>query len=82
MAESAKYKNTMRDEYNMRRGVCRKYAKRFPRDVVMVLLDPGVPVAFTDAESLNEALRVSAQGRQESRSGRLNSSLEQHCVSE
>jgi hypothetical protein len=58
MAESAKHKDTMRSEYDMRGGVRGKYAKRFPQDMVMVALEPDVSAAFPDAESVNEALRV------------------------
>jgi hypothetical protein len=39
----------MRPEYEARGGVRGKYAKRFLKDVA---------VAFPDAESVNEALRV------------------------
>ena len=56
--ESNKYKDTMRPEYDMSGGVCGKYAKRFPKDVVMVMLEPDVAAAFPDAQSVNEALRV------------------------
>ena len=58
MTESRKYKDTMRPEYDMRGGVRGKYVKRFPTDGVMVTLEPDVAVAFPDAASVNEALRV------------------------
>ncbi len=58
MADSNKFKDTMRPEYDMRGGVRGKYAKRFPQDVVMVTLAPDVAEAFPDADSVNEALRV------------------------
>ena len=53
-----KPKDTMRPEYDMRGGVRGKYVKRFPQDVVMVTLAPGVAAAFLDADAVNEALRV------------------------
>ena len=53
-----KYKDTMRSEYDMRGGVRGKYAKRFPKDVVTVTLDPDVAATFPDADAVNEALRV------------------------
>jgi hypothetical protein len=56
--ESARFKDTMRTEYDMRGGVRGKYAGRFPRDVVMVTLSPDVAAAFPDADAVNEALRV------------------------
>ena len=48
----------MRPEYDFSRAVRGKYSKRFPQDVVMVLLEPDVAQAFPDAEAVNEALRV------------------------
>lgn len=57
-AESARFKDTMRPEYDMRGGVRGKYASRFPRDVVMVKLAPDVAAAFPDAAAVNEALRL------------------------
>ncbi len=56
--ESNKFKDTMRPEYDMRGGVRGKYANRFPKDVVMVVLEPDVAAAFPDAQSVNEALRL------------------------
>jgi hypothetical protein len=56
--EPAKYKDTMRPEYDMTGGVRGKYAKRFPQDVVMVTLAPDVAAAFPDADAVNEALRL------------------------
>ena len=57
-SESARFKDTMRPEYDMRGGVRGKYAGRFPRDVVMVTLAPDVAAAFPDAAAVNEALRL------------------------
>jgi hypothetical protein len=48
----------MRAEYDFSNAVRGKYAKRFPRDVVMVTLAPDVAVAFPDAAAVNEALRL------------------------
>ena len=56
--ESTKFKDTMRPEYDMTRGVRGKYAGRFKGDVVMVPIAPDAAAAFPDAESVNEALRV------------------------
>lgn len=56
--ESARFKDTMRPEYDMRGGVRGKYAARFKRDVVMVTLAPDVAAAFPDAETVNAALRL------------------------
>jgi len=56
--EPAKFKDTMRPEYDMRGGVRGKYAGRFKRDVVMMPIAPDVAAAFPDADSVNEALRV------------------------
>jgi len=58
IAESDKYKDTMRSEYDFSGGVRGKYVDRFPKDVVMVTLAPDVAEAFPDAASVNEALRV------------------------
>ena len=58
MTESNKYKDTMRPEYDMSGGVRGKYVKRFPKDVVMVTLEPDVAAAFPNADAVNEALRV------------------------
>jgi hypothetical protein len=55
---SPKYKDTMRDEYDLTGGVRGKYVGRFPKDVVMVTLASDVAAPFPDAESVNEALRV------------------------
>jgi hypothetical protein len=54
----AKYKDTMRPEYDMTGGVRGKYAGRFKGDVVMVPIAPDVASAFPDANAVNDALRV------------------------
>ena len=58
IAESDKYKDTMRSEYDFSGGVRGKYVDRFPKDVVMVTLAPDVAEAFPDAASVKEALRA------------------------
>ena len=57
-ADSTRYQDTMRPEYDMSNGVRGKYAGRIKRDTVMVTLAPDVAEAFPDAESVNQALRV------------------------
>jgi hypothetical protein len=57
-SDTAKFKDTMRPEYDMTGGVRGKYVDRFPKDAVMVTLAPDVAAAFPDAHSVNEALRV------------------------
>ena len=54
----ARFKDTLRPEYDMTSGVRGKYANRFPKDVATVTLAPDVAAAFPDADSVNEALRV------------------------
>lgn len=48
----------MREEYDFTNAIRGKYVKRFPKDVVMVTLEPDVAAAFPDAASVNEAMRV------------------------
>jgi len=55
---SERFRDTMRPEYDMSGGVRGKYARRFPKDAVMVALAPDVAAAFPDADAVNEALRV------------------------
>jgi len=54
----AEQDDDMRKEYDFTHAVRGKYVKRFPRDVVMVTLEPDVAAAFPDADAVNEALRV------------------------
>jgi hypothetical protein len=56
--KSARFKDTMRPEYDLSRGIRGKCADRFPNDVVMVTLAPDVAAALPDADSVNEASRV------------------------
>jgi hypothetical protein len=48
----------MRREYDMSGGERGKYAKDFPRDVVMVKLDPDVAAHFPTSKAVNTALRA------------------------
>jgi hypothetical protein len=57
-SKRGKKNEEMRAEYDFSNAVRGKYAKRFPRDVVMVTLAPDVAVAFPDAAAVNEALRL------------------------
>ncbi len=50
--------DNMRTEYDFSRAVRGQYTKRFPPGTLLVTLDPDVSVAFPDAKSVNEALRV------------------------
>jgi len=44
-------------EYDFSRGVRGKYASRFTKDTIMVVLDPDVAAIFPDGKSVNTALR-------------------------
>jgi hypothetical protein len=48
----------MLPEYDFSHGVRGKYASRFTRDTLMVVLDPDVAQVFPDSESANAALRA------------------------
>jgi hypothetical protein len=48
----------MLDEYDFRKGVRGKYAKRYAMGTNVVVLAPDVAVAFPDADSVNRALRA------------------------
>ena len=48
----------MRAEYDIRGGVRGKYAGRFIKDTIMVVLDPDVAEVFPDPKSVNKALRA------------------------
>ena len=50
----------MRAEYDFSKGVRNRYAKRFPKGAVAVVLEPDVAQVFTDSESVNQALRALA----------------------
>src|SRR5262245_29086279 len=51
----------MRAEYDFSGGVRGKYADRFAKGSVLVLLEPDVAEVFPDAKSVNEALRALGQ---------------------
>lgn len=48
-------------EYSLENAVPSKYADRYSRDAVVVLLDPDVAEIFPDDASVNRALRALAQ---------------------
>jgi hypothetical protein len=48
----------MLPEYDFSGGVRGKYAGRFPKGTVMVVLDPDVAELFPDPKSVNDALRA------------------------
>ncbi len=50
----------MLDEYDFSSGVRGKYVDRFPKGSNVVVLEPDVAQVFTDAESVNQALRALA----------------------
>jgi hypothetical protein len=47
----------MRAEYDFSKGVRGKYAKRFPKGAIAVVLEPDVAAEFRTAQSVNKALR-------------------------
>ncbi len=51
----------MLPEYDFSGGVRGKYASRFEKDSVMVVLDPDVAEVFPDPKSVNKALRSLSQ---------------------
>ena len=48
----------MLPEYDFSRGVRGKYAERFTKETIMVVLDPDVAAMFPDRKSVNTALRA------------------------
>ena len=48
----------MLPEYDFSGGVRGKYASRFAKGTIMVVLDPDVAEVFPDANSVNKALRA------------------------
>jgi len=48
-------------EYDFSGGVRGKYAPRFAKGTIMVVLDPDVAEVFPDPKSVNEALRALGQ---------------------
>ena len=57
----------MLDEYDFRKGVRGKYAKRYPEETNVVVLAPDVAEFFPDSESVN-AVRIAESVRQQVRS--------------
>ena len=51
-------RDTMRPEYDFSNGVRGKYAGRFPKYVVTVLLEPDVAAAYPTSKAVNRALRA------------------------
>jgi len=54
----------LREEYDfasMKSGVRGKYAKQYPQDVKLIMLEPDVAQAFPDAKLVNETLRSLAK---------------------
>ena len=51
----------MLPEYDFSGGVRGKYADRFAKDTIMVVLDPDVAEVFPDPNSVNKALRALGQ---------------------
>ena len=47
----------IREEYDFSGGVRGKYAGRFSEGSTVVVLEPDVAAVFSDADSVNEALR-------------------------
>lgn len=57
--ERAKYDDyEMLEEYDFSNGIRGKYAKRYQEDINIVKLDSDVTKFFSDAKSVNEALRT------------------------
>ena len=51
----------MLPEYDFSAGVRGKYASRFGKETMMVVLDPDVAEVFPDPKSVNKALRALGQ---------------------
>jgi len=56
----------MRAEYDFSRGVRGRYAGRFAEGSNVIVLDPDVAQVFSEAEAVNEALRLLARMARES----------------
>jgi hypothetical protein len=57
-ARSKREPEGMLPEYDFSKGVRGKYAGRFTKDTIMVVLDPDVAAVFPDPKSVNKALRA------------------------
>ncbi len=68
-ARAAVREPEMQKEYDFRGGVRGKYAARFRRGCIAVVLEPDVAKLFGNADAVNRALRALAEiaGRQTSR---------------
>lgn len=55
---SSQESDEMLPEYDFSGGVRGKYAGRFTKDTIMVVLDPDVAEVFPDPKSVNKALRA------------------------
>ena len=58
MKKASKKKPDMLDKYDFSQGERGKYAKRYAEGTNVVVLDPDVAAVFSDAASVNEALRA------------------------
>lgn len=58
---SKRESNEMLPEYDFSGGVRGKYAGRFAKGAIMVVLDPDVAEVFPDPKSVNKALRTLGQ---------------------
>ena len=67
MKKSPKPKPEMRDEYDFSKGVRGKYAGRFAEGTNVIVLDPDVAEVFTDAKTVNDALRELVRRREKER---------------
>ena len=57
-ARSKHQPEEMLPEYDFSGGVRGKYASRFGKDTIMVVLDPDVAEVFPDPNAVNNALRA------------------------
>jgi len=58
---SKRNSDNMLPEYDFSAGVRGKYAGRFAKGSIMVVLDPDVAEVFPDPKSVNQALRTLSQ---------------------
>ena len=60
-ADDNSHDEEMRQEYDFSKGLRGKYAKKFTEGSNVVVLDPDVARVFSDAKSVNDALRSLAK---------------------
>lgn len=72
-ARSTSKRAEMLPEYDFSGGIRGKYANRFAKDTIMVVLDPDVAEVFPDRKSVNTALRALGRIIRERQNGRLRS---------